>query len=116
MVKEATAVGFVGAAPPLALSAVGVVPPPDALWWAPYVISGVFGLVSAAVVVAGNVYLARKSARAEFIEEESARMLADDDKSNDDEARRLGLEAKIDRATGEAIQRGAEVIANKLKR
>jgi hypothetical protein len=116
MVKEAMAGAGLGAVPPIALSAVGVAPPPDALWWAPYVISGVFGLVSAGVIVAGNVYLARKNARAEFVEQESARMLADDDKSNDDEARRLALEAKIDRATGEAIQRGAEVIANKLKR
>ena len=101
---------------PLTVAVAGAPPPPEVLWWAPYVITGVFGLAAAGLTVVGNVYAARKSARAAFKKEESTRMLTDGDPSNDERARELALEAHEDQAEAEAVKEGAGKLADKIRR
>jgi hypothetical protein len=54
MIKEVGLTVAVVAGAPFLVGAFGISPPPDGLWWAPYVITGLFGLAAAAVKLVGE--------------------------------------------------------------
>jgi hypothetical protein len=103
MLKHMFISAGIGAGLPLLAGA--AVPPPADLWWMPYALSVLTGLATGAMHVGARVFTARKRAKAELDKARAEAMLADDDPTNDAAARELLLQAKLDVATADVLDR-----------